>query len=155
MNDSYNYVVLANKIDRQFLNNFSEYPEIGELPYEELTKKLEFHPARRIVFNNTFYNLREKEIKKIMELLNSQNIKFILITSDVECSLYGDYIYVYDGYQKVLEGLKETVLKEEKVLKKIGYGLPFVVDLALQLNYYDIFDKIYWNMDDLVRDLWS
>ena len=62
---------------------------------------------------------------------------------------------VYDGKNIILEGLKNIVLKEEKLLKKVGYGLPFVVDLAIQLNYYDIFSKIYFDMDELVDDLWN
>ena len=62
---------------------------------------------------------------------------------------------VYDNNNLVIEGKKETILKEEKLLKKLGYGLPFVVDLSTQLNYYGVFTKIYYEMDDLVGDLWN
>ena len=53
------------------------------------------------------------------------------------------------------EILKNEVLKEEKKLKKVGFGLPFVVDLSIQLNYYDIFKKVYFDMNELVNDLWN
>ena len=155
INEEYNYVVLANDINKLFLAKFSEYPIIENLSFNDLRAKLEFHPAKRIVFNNSFYNLREKEQKEIIELLKKQNIKFILITSNVEEALYADYIMVYDGLNIVLEGLKNIVLKEEKLLEKIRYGLPFGVDLAIQLNYCDIFSKVYFDMDELVRALWN
>ena len=156
INEEYNYIVLANDIDKVFLAKFSEYPIIDDnLSYNDLRAKLEFHTAKRIVFNNTFYGLRDKEKIEIINLLKKQNIKFILITSNVEDTLYADYIMVYDGKNIILEGLKNIVLKEEKLLKKVGYGLPFVVDLAIQLSYYDIFSKIYFDMDELVDDLWN
>lgn len=155
-NDEYNYIILANDIDKIFLAKFAEYPIIdGDISYDELKTKLEFHTAKRIILNDTFYGLKDKEIREIISLLKRQNIKFILITSDIEQALYGDYIKVFDGANIILEGNKEVVLKEEKTLKKLGYGLPFVVDLSTQLNYYDIFDKIYYDMDELVGDLWN
>ena len=69
--------------------------------------------------------------------------------------MLGDYIIVFDKKGIFLEGLKSEVLKEEKKLKKVGFGLPFVVDLSIQLNYYDIFKKVYFDMNELVNDLWN
>ncbi len=156
INDEYNYVVLANDIDKIFLAKFSEYPIIDSgMSFSELKSKLEFFTAKRLVFNNTFYGLKDEEIKELLELLSKQNIKFILITSNVEYALFANYIMVYDKKNIVLEGLRDSVLKEEKALKRIGYGLPFVVDLSTQLNYYDIFLKVYFNMSELVDDLWN
>ena len=154
-NEEYNYVILSNDIDKVFLAKYSEYPMIDDISFNELRSKLEFNTTKRIVFNNTFYRYREDEIKEIMELLKKQNIKFVLITSNVEEALYGDYILVYDGKNIVLEGLKEVVLKEEKKLKHLGYGLPFVVDLSIQLTYYDVFDKVYFDIDNMIGDLWN
>ena len=56
---------------------------------------------------------------------------------------------------KVLEGNKEVVLKNEKLLKKLGFGVPFVVDLSIQLMYYDILDKVYFDVDNLLEALWN
>ena len=92
---------------------------------------------------------------KIFKLLKKQNISYINVTSNVEDALYSDYIFVYDGNKLVLEGNRNEVLKEEKTLKRLGYGLPFVVDLSIQLNYYDIFNKVYYDLDELVRALWN
>ena len=54
-----------------------------------------------------------------------------------------------------MEGSKEGVLKEEKILKRIGFGLPFVVDLSVQLKLYKVLDKVYFDMESLVKDLWN
>ena len=155
-NNELNYVVLANNVNNKFLEKFINIPIISNnLNFEELKKRLEFFPSKQVVFYETWYNLRKNELQEILALLKLQNISFIYVTSNAEYTLLGDYIYVYDEDRIIVEGKKETVLKEERLLKKLGYGLPFVVDLSTQLIYYDILDKVYFDMDYLVGDLWN
>lgn len=156
INDNLNYCILANNVNKIFLSKFASLPILeSDYSYESLKEKLEFFPTRQVVFNETWYFLKDKEKKDIMTLLNKQNIKYINITSDIENALYADYIIIYDNEKIIIEGPKESVLREERLLKRIGFGLPFVVDLSTQLNYYDIFDEIYYDVDKLIGDLWN
>lgn len=154
--DKVNYTILVNNANKEFMVQFKEYSIIGSnMSFDELKEKLEMFPSKRVVFNESWYNLRNNEKKVIIELLKKQNINFVNITSNIEDSLLSDYIVVFDENKKVLEGNTEVVLRNEKVLKKLGYGLPFVVDLSIQLTYYDILDKVYYDMDKLTEDLWN
>lgn len=154
--DKVNYTILVNNANKEFMEQFKEYSIIGSnMSFDELKEKLEMFPSKRVVFNESWYNLRNNEKKVIIELLKKQNINFVNITSNIEDSLLSDYIVVFDENKKVLEGNTEVVLRNEKVLKKLGYGLPFVVDLSIQLTYYDILDKVYYDMDKLTEDLWN
>ena len=154
--DKVNYTILVNNANKEFMEQFKEYSIIGSnMSFDELKEKLEMFPSKRVVFNESWYNLRNNEKKVIIELLKKQNVNFVNITSNIEDSLLSDYVIVYDEDKKVLEGNTEVVLRNEKVLKKLGYGLPFVVDLSIQLTYYDILDKVYYNMDKLTEDLWN
>ena len=54
-----------------------------------------------------------------------------------------------------MEGLKEQVLQEEKILKKLGFHLPFIVELSNGLKYYGLVDKIYFKNEELVNALWK
>ncbi len=154
--DKVNYTILVNNANKEFMEQFKEYSIIGSnMSFDELKEKLEMFPSKRVVFNESWYNLRNNEKKVIIELLKKQNINFVNITSNIEDSLLSDYIVVFDENKKVLEGNTEFVLRNEKVLKKLGYGLPFVVDLSIQLTYYDILDKVYYDMDKLTEDLWN
>lgn len=154
--DKVNYTILVNNADKEFMEQFKEYSIIGSnMSFDELKEKLEMFPSKRVVFNESWYNLRNNEKKVIIELLKKQNINFVNITSNIEDSLLSDYIVVFDENKKVLEGNTEFVLRNEKVLKKLGYGLPFVVDLSIQLTYYDILGKVYYDMDKLTEDLWN
>lgn len=154
--DKVNYTILVNNANKEFMEQFKEYSIIGSnMSFDELKEKLEMFPSKRVVFNESWYNLRNNEKKVIIELLKKQNINFVNITSNIEDSLLSDYIVVFDENKKVLEGNTEFVLRNEKVLKKLGYGLPFVVDLSIQLTYYDILGKVYYDMNKLTEDLWN
>lgn len=153
--DNVNYVVLSNNVDKKFMSKFGVYQIIDVLPFEKLKNNLEMFPSKRIIFNESLSSLSNKEKKEIFDLLDKQNINYVNVTSNIEDALFGDYIIVYDEDMKVLEGNKEVVLKNEKLLKKLGFGVPFVVDLSIQLMYYDILDKVYYDVDNLLEALWN
>ncbi|CDF20040.1 putative uncharacterized protein [Clostridium sp. CAG:609] len=150
-----NYCILHNNPDENFINKLGSIPVIKDLEFNKLVERLEFFPNKQVIFNETLYGLKLDEKTEIFKLLKKQNISYINVTSNVEDALYSDYIFVYDGNKLVLEGNRNEVLKEEKTLKRLGYGLPFVVDLSIQLNYYDIFNKVYYDLDELVGALWN
>lgn len=151
-----NYTLLVNNADKEFMSKLGSYPIVdSNLSFDELKNKLEIFPSKRVVFNEIWYNLKNCEKKEIVELLKKQNVSFVNVTSNVENALYSDYIIVYNNNEKVLEGNMEAVLRNEKTLKRLGYGVPFVVDLSIQLNYYDILSDVYYDMDKLMEALWN
>jgi len=151
-----NYTILANNVNKEFLNKFSDYKLIdSNIDYPNLANIINNSKDKVLVFNETLYNLTNFEITKISTLLKLKNMHFINITSNIEEVLLTDYIYVYDNNILVKEGDIKTVLKEEKLLKKIGYGLPFITDLSMQLHLYNIVDKVYFKEEDLREDLWN
>lgn len=153
---NFNYCILSNNINQELLKKFLEYPIIDDsLSFNDLKQKVEFNTSKMVVLNDSFYKLNSKEISIIIDLFKKQQMNFIYITSDIEKSILSDNIVVFDNNEIVLNGLKEDVLKEEKILKRLGFGLPFVVDLSLQLNYYDILNKIYFDMSLLIGELWN
>ena len=153
---NFNYCILSNNINQELLKKFLEYPIIDDsLSFNDLKQKVEFNTSKIVVLNDSFYKLNSKEISIIIDLFKKQQMNFIYITSDIEKSILSDKIIVFDNNEIVLNGLKEDVLKEEKILKRLGFGLPFVVDLSLQLNYYDILNKIYFDMSLLIGELWN
>ena len=154
-NSKINYTILSNNINKSLLSNLKDYSIINDIPYDKLKNKLENYLSKIVVFNETFYFYTNQERKNILTLLKKQNINFINITSNVEETLFGDYIYVLNDKELIMEGPTKKVLQEEKILKHMGFGLPFVVDLSIQLKCYGILDKIYYDMGSLVKDLWT
>lgn len=79
----------------------------------------------------------------------------INITNDIEESLYSDKIYVIHDKKLVCEGKTLSVLNEEKLLKRLGISLPFIIDLNKYLMDYGLIDKYYLTNEKLVNALWK
>ena len=80
---------------------------------------------------------------------------YVNITSDIEETLFSQYLIVLGEKGVLVEGEVKKVLMEEKLLKKLGFNLPFVLDLSLQLKAYEVIDQEYYDLDKLVNDLWN
>ena len=151
-----NYTILVNNANKAFFENFESYKVLDTMDgFDAIKMQVEVFLSKRIVFNEIWYYLSKEEKSELLEILKRRNVSFVNITSNVEDVIYSDYVIVYDDDKKILEGNKEMVLRNEKLLKRLGYGVPFVVDLSIQLNYYDIFDTVYYDMDKLTEALWN
>ncbi|CDE50760.1 cobalt transporter ATP-binding subunit [Firmicutes bacterium CAG:460] len=151
-----NYTILVNNANKAFFENFESYKVLDTMDgFDAIKMQVEVFLSKRIVFNEIWYYLSKEEKSELLEILKRRNVSFVNITSNVEDVIYSEYVIVYDDDKKILEGNKEMVLRNEKLLKRLGYGIPFVVDLSIQLNYYDIFDTVYYDMDKLTEALWN
>lgn len=151
-----NYTILVNNANKAFFENFESYKVLDTMEgFDAIKMQVEVFLSKRIVFNEIWYYLSKEEKSELLEILKRRNVSFVNITSNVEDVIYSDYVIFYDDDKKILEGNKEMVLRNEKLLKRLGYGIPFVVDLSIQLNYYDIFDTVYYDMDKLTEALWN
>ena len=98
-------------------------------------------------------NYRTKVL--LLNYLNSNNILLINVTSDMEDVLYSDYlICLYKGISAI-DGKSLDVIKNEKVLKRLGFSLPFMYDLSLQLKLYGVLNRVYFNKEELVKNIWK
>ena len=151
-----NYSVISDNISEKILDNFQEYTIIdNHISYNELIDFLSSFNSRRIVFFDALRFFNNDQKKKIKELLALRKINYVNITSDIEQVLDTDYLYVFSNDKIVLEGKTLDVLKNEKKLKRIGFALPFVVDLSMQLKLYGTLNDIKTDMKELVDELWN
>ena len=91
----------------------------------------------------------------LLNYLNSKNILLINVTTNMEDVLYTDYVLcIYKGISAI-DGKTLDVLENEKLLKRLGLSLPFMVDLSIQLKLYGLINKIYLNKEAMVKNLWK
>ena len=107
-----------------------------------------------IVFNDVIRYLKQKDKEKLFSRLEEKDIHYVNITSDVEETLNSHKLIIINNNKIVIEGCTISVLKEEKILKRLGIKLPFVVDLSLQLNYYGLINSMYLDEEVMVNKLW-
>lgn len=108
-----------------------------------------------LALDDLLINLNARTKILLLNYLNSKNIYLINVTSDMEDVLFTDYtLCLYDGINAI-DGKTLDVLKNEKILKRLGFSLPFMVDLSIQLKLYGLINKMYLNKEDMVKDLWK
>jgi len=91
----------------------------------------------------------------LLNYLNSKNILLINVTTNIEDILYTDYtMCLYNGISAI-DGKTLDVLENEKILKRLGFSLPFMMDLSIQLKLYGLLEKNYLNKEAMVKNLWK
>ena len=111
-----------------------------------------------IVINNVLNLLDIDDYKIILKALKSYSLKghtIFNITNISEETMFGDkLIVIYNDkllyYDEVL-----NVLNNEKIMKRIGLGLPFIVELNKYLIDYGLIDNYYLSNKKLVGALWE
>ena len=151
-----NYTILSDAINQNLLNNFKDYTILNDnLTYQDVEDMIYSFPSKTVVLNEILRKFKTKEKEKIIDLLRVRGVNFINITSFIEEAIYGDYIFVYYDNKIVIEGATKEVLKSEKLLKRLGFGLPFAMDLSTQLKLYQVLDKEELDLRKLVDTLWN
>ncbi len=108
-----------------------------------------------VSFDNILIYLEKEEQKKIIDYLNKQKINFINVTNDLEQMLWTEYTYVLNKGKIIAHGPSQKILLEEKFLKRMGFKIPFMIDLSLQLKDYGLINNIYLDKELLVKNLWK
>lgn len=133
--------------------------KISFLDYETLIyiKLIGFlsHKENVFIFDDILSFLSDERKERILKYINENDIMYVNITSDIEETLFSQYLIVIGEKGVLIEGEVKKVLMEEKLLKKLGFNLPFVLDLSLQLKAYEVIDQEYYDLDKLVNDLWN
>jgi energy-coupling factor transport system ATP-binding protein len=106
-------------------------------------------------FSSIDYVSKTKVLNYLKKINIDDNVTILNFTNDIDESLYGSDIVVIDNGKVVLHDDIVTVYKQEKILKNVGFNLPFMVDLSNRLSYYDLVDDFIFDMDDMINLLWK
>ncbi len=108
-----------------------------------------------IVIDDILCNLRKKYIENIYKYAKKNKISIINVASTLDNVLFSDYVIFLYKSKIAMEGNVIDTLKEEKLIKRLGYRLPFMYDLSLQLNYYEVLDDIIIDREKMVDKIWK
>lgn len=93
-------------------------------------------------------------VNELIEFVKAGNI-VLNFTSDIEDTLYGNYIILTDIDKIIASGKTIPILKEEKLMNRLGLSLPFMFDLNKQLMYYELLDEYVMDIEGLVDRIWK
>lgn len=110
-----------------------------------------------ILIDNIDNYCNTEDIMKIINIINDlkKSITFIMTINNLEYALESDYLYIIDGSNIVLEGIPFDVLLNDNIINKVGLELPFMFDLSIKLNDYELLNEIVLDMDRMIDKLWK
>lgn len=148
--DSINEFFMLDKLYDKKVNNLcnSEKVLIRILSYCMLN-------TNYIIIDDLLCYLDYRNKLLLLNYLNSKNIILINITSDIEDVMYTDYILCLYNGKSAIDGKTLDVLSNEKLLKRLGFSLPFMYDLSIQLKLYGLIKKNYLSKEEMVKNLWK
>ena len=147
------------KLVKAFLN-FSSYDYLIQklsLPCQikvSILKELLKHPTF-LFLDDVLYVFSKSEKRALFEFFHRCNITIIYVTSNMEDALFFPYLLIMGRHGILIEGNTIQVLKEEKILKRLGFSLPFLIDLSLQLSCYDLLQDVYSDERELTNQIWK
>lgn len=147
---------ITNKLDISYLLkenifNLSKYEKILVV----LASVLIYKP-NLLILDEALSDLDNNDRIKILKMLKTfDGMTIINITQNTEDILYGEKIIVLDEGKIVEYDTNENVFKNDRIFSKLGLSLPFMVDLSIKLKYYNLIDRIIYDMDEMVDILWK
>lgn len=142
--------IISTNLNRNILDNYSDYKIIdSSFSYEELLK------YKKVIFFNVLSNLSIEELKRLYSYLNNNNILYINVTNNMEEVIFTKNLIIYDSEKILAEGSTLELLSNEKLMKRLGFNLPFIIELSIYLKDYNLTNKIYLDKESLVGDIWK
>lgn len=112
-----------------------------------------------VIIDDIYDNLLPKDKIKFFDLLNhlidANKITVIKFTTSFINVLERDRVLLIDNYELLKEDTKANLMENDKYLTDRNLKIPFMYDLSIKLGMYNILDKMYLNMDDMVNDIWK
>lgn len=117
------------------------------------------HQPKVLLLDNSFSMMNKEIKKKVISILKNRIIKdkltIILTTTNLEEIIDSDYTYVLNNGNIIMEGQPLSILREESILNRAGLELPFMIDLSLKLEFYELLNEEITDMDRMVDTLWK
>ena len=108
------------------------------------------------MLRNLSFPLPKKEKRNVIfDYARKNNILIIAYSETIEDDYFFDgYMIVFMNDKVAISGSTKAVLNEDKLLKRLGYRLPFSIDLSNQLKLYGMLANTCYSIGELEGELW-
>lgn len=96
---------------------------------------------------------RERVYKALKQYTKNNGI-ILNFTTEIEETLLGTNVIITDKNKILLSGKTMSVLNEEKLMKRLGFNLPFIVLLNKYLKDYELINSYNLSYESLVNSIW-
>lgn len=139
------------------------YKNISELSYSE-KKVIAFtqsiiHEPSIILIDNIFDSLdiyyKEKILSYLKQINKSKKCTILFVTNNSEDLNFVDNILIIKNGKINAIGTLEELVQKENLFSKNDLKLPFIIDLSYKLKAYEVIDRLIYDTDEMVDELWQ
>ncbi len=95
-----------------------------------------------------------ENINNVFKKLVNDGMTIINFTNSLEVAYDSDKIVLLDHNKILGKYLPKDIYNDDKLFYEHNLEIPFIVDLSIKLKMYDIVNKDYSNMKEMVDDIW-
>ncbi len=145
---------LFNKNDllNKYINELSTYDKQLLLIMISLLHK------PKVLLLDSVLDIFERELRnEIISILNNlvnDGLTVINFTNSMEVAYLSDKIILLDNYKVIGKYKPSDIYKDDSIFTSHNLEIPFLTDLCIKLKMYNLVDKEYSNMKEMVDDIW-
>ena len=104
---------------------------------------------------NVFSQSEKERLIKILKIfIQKEKMTIINFTSSLDEALYSNRIVLLSEYKIIDECIPSKVYEDDRLFYQNDLEIPFIIDLSIKLKMYDLINKNYNNMKEMVDDIW-
>ena len=115
------------------------------------------HQPKVLLLDSVLDIFPKKQVESIISVFKKlirDGMTIINFTNSLEVARYSNKIILLDKYQIIGEYSPRDIFKNDKVFYEHNLEIPFLIDLSIKLKMYNIIDKEYLSMKEMVDDIW-
>ena len=116
------------------------------------------HEPKVLLIDNVFeiYSQSERKIllKTLKKIMCDNNSTIIYFSSNLNNICESDKIIILSNFNILKETNFYEIYNNDKVFYENGLEIPFIYDLNNKLSIYNIINKNYIDMEEMVDDIW-
>lgn len=139
------------------------YKNIDELSYSEkkvvaFTQSI-IHEPNIILINNIFdsldINYKEKILSYLKQIKKHKKCTILFVSNNNEDLFLADNVLIIKNGNISATGALEELVGQENLFSKNDLRLPFIIDLSYKLKAYEVIDRLIYDADEMVDELWQ
>lgn len=114
------------------------------------------HEPSILIMDNELESLDDYYKNKIIKYIkNQKKLTVLFITTNSNYFYLADnLIFLKDGKISLFDSLNKSV-KNEKNFLRSNSNLPFSIDLSNKLISYELLDNTFWDIEEMVNEVWK
>lgn len=108
-----------------------------------------------LCLDNVLIYLDNVDKESVYKYIKKKKISLISVISDLDDIVYGDKVLIMNHLKAIMYGDNKIVMEDNSIIPYMGIRLPFIVDLSQNLRLYGVVDKVYMDIDKLVKKIWK